>query len=209
MTQGHVKHASADHPIHELLARRWSPYAYDPRPVERAALLTCLEAARWAASSFNEQPWSFLVAAREEEAEFARMLACLMEANQAWARNAGVLMLTVAARTFTRNGKPNRVAEHDVGMAVAGLTVQATDLGLVVHEMAGVNLARARQQYAIPESHDPLTAIALGYAADVETFADAGLAQRDRTPRARKPLGDFVFAGTWGRPGCEPADAAT
>jgi nitroreductase len=197
--QNKLKAATPDHPIHALIADRWSPYAFDRREVERDKLLSCLEAARWAASSYNEQPWSLIIATRDNPPAFATMLECLLEANQAWAAHAGVLMLTVTARSFTRNAKPNRMAEHDVGLAVGNLTVQATSLGLHVHQMAGINPSRARQTYVIPESHDPLTAVAIGYAADSQT--EDALAERDRAPRTRKPLGEFVFSGVWGTPG--------
>ena len=199
MTHNSAKDAQVDHPIHELLAVRYSPYAFDARPVERSKLLSCLEAARWAASSFNEQPWSFIVAGREDGDAFEGLLGSLVEANQAWAGNAGVLILTVISRSFSRNDKPNRVAEHDLGLAAANLTIQATALGLASHQMAGVNLARARQTYNIPDSHDPVTMIALGYAADPASISDEQLAERDRAPRSRKPLAEFVFGGAWGQ----------
>lgn len=199
-----TKHAQTDHPILDVLAQRWSPYVFEPRPVEREKLLSCLEAARWAPSSYNEQPWSFLVARREEPEEFARMLDCLSEGNQAWAKNAGVLMITVVCRTFQRNNKPNRVAEHDIGQAAANLTVQATALGLAVHQMAGVELHKARAAYQIPETHEPYTAIALGYAGDPATADNSPLAQRDQAPRPRKPLAEIVFSGRWGQPAAWP-----
>jgi len=195
----HPKTASADHPIVPLLAERWSPYAFAPQPVEEEKLLSCLEAARWAASSYNEQPWVFLIARREHAPEFRQMLACLVEANQEWAQHAGVLLLTVAARQFSRNAKPNRMAEHDVGLAAGNLSVQATALGLAVHQMAGINPSKARQAYGIPDTHDPLTAIAMGYA--VVPPGDHSFARRDQTPRSRKPLQDFVFRGRWGQTG--------
>lgn len=197
MSNTHIKEANPDHPIEAVIARRFSPYAYEPRAVERDKLASCLEAARWAASSFNEQPWSFIIAERDDEAEFSRMLECLMEANQGWAANAGVLMITAVSKNFTRNGKPNRVAEHDLGLAVGNLAVQATAQGLYVHEMAGINLAVARQTYNIPDDCDPVTAIALGYAA---APGDDDLGERDKAPRSRKPLGEFVFAGAWQKP---------
>ncbi len=198
MSQQHVKRAQPDHPVEDVIADRFSPYAFEPRPVERAKLLSCLEAARWAASSFNEQSWSFIVAEREDEAQFAALLGCLMEANQGWAQHAGVLMLTVAGKNFSRNNKPNRVAEHDVGLAVANLTVQATALDLHVHEMAGINPAKARQTYNIPEDHDPVTALALGYAGTpASPGVDTAILERDGSPRQRKPLGEFVFTGAW------------
>ncbi len=200
MTSNPQKQARTEHPILDVLARRWSPYVLDPRPVERDKLLSCLEAARWAASSYNEQPWSFIVAPREDQEEFQRLLGCLVEANQAWARDAGVLLLTIVARTFRRNDKPNRVAAHDVGLAMGNFTVQATELGLTVHQMAGVDLEMARRTYQIPDSHDPLTAVTLGYAANPAAAADPQLAQRDTAPRSRKPLSEFVFAGRWNQP---------
>lgn len=196
-----IKHAVPDHPILDLLAKRWSPYAFDPRPVERDKLLSCLEAARWSASSYNEQPWTFLIAERDDTAEFARLLDCLVPANQDWAKHAGVLMLTVVARNFTRNGNPNRVAVHDIGLAAANLTMQATALGLYVHQMAGIEIDKARQTYAIPQGYDPMTGIALGYTATPNTAVDDNLRQRDQTPRPRKPLSQIVYRGMWGQAG--------
>jgi len=199
MNNNATKKARADHPIHDLLAVRYSPYAFDPKPVPTPMLLSCLEAARWAASSFNEQPWSFIVAGQDQQGAFERLVDCLAEANQPWARRAGALILTVICQSFSRNNKPNRVAGHDLGLAVANLTVQATELGLAVHQMAGVNLARARQTYNIPDTHDPITMIALGYAADPATISDEQLAERERAPRSRKTLAEFVFGDAWGQ----------
>lgn len=196
MSAKHVKHATPDHPVLAAVTERWSPYVYEPRPVEEVKLLSCLEAARWAASSFNEQPWSFIVARRQDQAAFANALGCLMEANQVWAKDAGVLILTVVSRLFTRNSTPNRVAEHDLGMATANLSLQAVAVGLQAHHMAGVNLARMRQVYEIPEGQDPYTAIALGYAGDAAS-SGSPVAERDKGPRARKPLADFVFKDKW------------
>ena len=192
------KIAEPDFPIHELIARRWSPYCFEPRVVEPAKLASCLEAARWAASSYNEQPWTYIVATREQPGEFARMLDCLTESNQAWAQHAGVLMLGIITPTFSKNGNPNRVAVHDLGLAAGNICLQATALGLSVHQMAGVYLEKARITYSIPESHIPVTAIAIGYAANPDV-SDPELAQRDRGERTRKPLNEFVFSGTWGQ----------
>ncbi len=196
----HPKHADPAHPIHELIAKRWSPYAYDPREVSDADLKSCLEAARWSASSYNEQPWSFIVARRQNEAEFNTMLDCLLEANQEWAKHAGVILLAVASQNFSRNGKPNRVAEHDIGLAAGNLSLQATALGLMVHQMAGINASKAKQTYGIPEQHDAITAIAIGYAAEAENAASEELAERDQKPRSRKSISEFTFAGSWDKP---------
>jgi nitroreductase len=196
----HVKHARPDHAILPVFAERWSPYVYDERPVEREKLLSCLEAARWAESSYNEQPWIFLLSERTNAAEFERALDCLTEANHGWAKHAGVLILTAISRSFKKNGNPNRVAEHDLGIAAAQFALQATALGLQAHQMAGVNLTKTRQTYNIPEGYDPMTAIALGYAGPPPGGADPQLAPRDAAPRSRKAIGEFVFTGGWDKP---------
>ncbi len=195
----HPKQADPDHPVLQPIADRFSPYLYEPRAVETDKLLTCLEAARWAASSFNEQPWRFIVATREDEPAFKAALECLMDANQPWAANAGVLILTAVSTSFSRNGNPNRVAEHDLGLAAGNLSVQAAALGLQVHQMAGVNLAKVRQTYNIPEGFEPVTAMTIGYAADPNAAGEGNeLADRDKGGRERKPFDEWVFAGNWG-----------
>jgi nitroreductase len=193
------KPAPTDHPITDVLTKRWSPRAFDPRPVEREKLLSLLEAARWAASSNNEQPWSYLVATQEDPAAFSTMLACLLPANQLWARHAPVLMISVAKMFFARNNAPNRCAEHDVGAASAQLVVEATSLGLVVHQMAGIETGRIRVTYKLPDRHEPVAALAVGYPGSPDAL-DEKLRERELAPRVRKPLREFVFGGVFGTP---------
>jgi nitroreductase len=192
------RRAATDHPIHELLAARWSPYALDPRPVATEDLRSLFEAARWAPSSYNEQPWRYLVARREDEPAFADLLSCLAEANQAWARHASVLVLTVASQSYERNGKRNAAARHDIGLASANLSLEATSRGLVVHQMGGILPERARELYGIPEGFEAVTALAVGYPARGED-APEQLRDRDAKRRPRRPQADFVFGGAWGR----------
>ena len=188
------------HPIHDLLRRRWSPRAFDQtRTVGPETLAAVFEAARWTPSSNNEQPWAFVVARRERPDEFGRVLACLAEKNQSWAKDAPVLMIAAAAKTFSRNGAPNRHSFYDLGQAVAMMTVQATALGLYVHQMAGFSPGAARQALAVPETHEPVTAIALGYLGDPHGLPE-DLRQRELTPTTRKPIADFVSEGKWGQP---------
>lgn len=191
-----------DHAIMGALQERWSPYRFAADVVEDEKLLSCLEAARWAASSFNDQPWYWIVARRQDEQAFQTALGCLMEANQPWAANAGVLILTVTRSGFAYNGKPNRVALHDLGQASAYLALQATELGLQVHQMAGINISVIRQQYAVPEGHEPQTAIAIGYpdASEPSDELSAELKKRESGPRSRKQLSDQVFGSKWGSP---------
>jgi len=194
-----AKTARPDHPIHPLLTERWSPYVFDPRPVEPEKLRSCLEAARWAPSSFNEQPWFFLLARREDDQEFRRMLGCLVPANQEWAQDSSALLITVVKRCFERNGKPNRVAEHDLGLAAGNICAQATALGLFVHQMEGIDIEKARTTYGVPQGHDPWTGIAIGYAAEPARARTEKFAERDRARRNRRPLAQFVFGGEWGK----------
>ncbi|MCZ6839743.1 MAG: nitroreductase family protein, partial [Alphaproteobacteria bacterium] len=151
-------------PLHDLVARRWSPRVFADRPVPEAALHSVLEAARWAPSCFNEQPWRLIVATRDNAEDYQRLLACLVPGNQGWAKSAPVLMITVAAMAFERNGKANRHAYHDVGLASAQLALQATGLGLAAHFMAGFDADAVRATFAVPEGFEPVAAVALGYA---------------------------------------------
>jgi nitroreductase len=192
-----VKHATPDHPIHELIARRWSPYAFADRSVSDADLRSLFEAARWAASSYNEQPWRYVLATKANPAEFERLLSCLVEPNQAWAKAAPALALGCTSLTFALNGKPNAAAIHDLGIASATLTLEATARGLFVHQMIGILPDKAREVYRIPEGFEPKTALAIGYAADPKALPEK-YRERDLTPRARKPLAEIVFGGTWG-----------
>ena len=193
------KRAKPDHPIHDPLAERWSPYGYAQREVADTDLRGLLEAARWSASAFNEQPWRYIVARKTDGAEFERILSCLVDANQAWAQAAPVLILTVVAETFARNGKPNGSALHDLGQASANFTVEATTRGLSVHQMAGILPDRARELYGIPEGYRAVTGLAIGYAADPATLPDE-LRERDSSPRDRQSLAQFVYSGRWDHP---------
>jgi nitroreductase len=182
------------HPIEESVRRRWSPRAFADRPVEPEKLASMFEAARWSASSFNEQPWSFIVATRDNEAEFARVLGCLVESNQSWASRAPVLIVSVARLSFAQSGKPNSHAIHDVGLATAQMINQAMALGLFAHPMAGFYPDKMREACGVPEGHDPIAVIAAGYAGDPAALSES-LRQRELAPRVRKPQEEFVFRG--------------
>lgn len=190
------KTSNTQYPVEDLLRRRWSPVAFSEQLVETEKLCTVLEAAAWAASSFNEQPWSFIIATKDNPAEFERLLSCLAEGNQEWAKNAPVLMLSVAKLQFERNGTENRHAFHDVGAAAATMAIQSTALGLFIHQMAGFDVAKAREVYSIAEGYEPVAAIALGYQGDPNALSEK-LQQRELAPRSRKSLEQFVFSGKW------------
>jgi nitroreductase len=191
--------ATTDHPVNDLIAARWSPYGFADKPVSRADLLSLFEAARWAPSSYNEQPWSYVVATKEDPAEFARLLSCLVEGNQAWAKNAPVLAVGCTAINFARNNQPNAAAQHDLGLASANLLLEATARGLAVHQMIGILPDRVRELYQVPAGVQPLTGLAIGYLADPAKLPE-NLRPRDLARRPRKPLAQFVFGGRWGTP---------
>ena len=191
------KPARTDYPIEEILKRRWSPRAFSDRMVEPEKLRSLWEAARWAPSSFNEQPWHFIVATRDKPAEHAKLLSCLVEKNQQWARYAPVLMISVTELNFAKTGKPNRHAFHDVGLAMGSLLVEATALDLFVHQMAGFSPDKVKELFAVPEGFEPVAAIAIGYGADPSAAPEA-FRQQETAPRSRKPISSFVFEEKWG-----------
>jgi nitroreductase len=194
-----VKRASTDYPVNELVASRWSPYAFQDRPVPEADLRSLFEAVRWAPSCFNEQPWSYIVATKDNPEQFQQLLSCLIDFNQIWAKDAPVLALGIVSLNFARNGQSNRAAVHDLGLAAGNLLVEAMTRGLSVHQMLGILPDKAREIFAIPEGAEAWTAIAIGYLGDPTTLPD-NLKERDTQPRQRKPLSQFVFSGKWGNP---------
>lgn len=192
------KPADTDHPIHDLIRERWSPRAFDDRRVERAQLLSLFEAARWAPSSGNEQPWHFVVAERHADPEsFERLIGSLNESNQIWARLAPVVGYSVASLTWQRTGKPNRHAWHDVGLSMSMLLVEATSRGLFVHQMAGYDAQKAREAAAIPEGFEPVAAFVVGYPGPIERLDERNRA-RETATRTRRPVSQSAFQGRWG-----------
>ena len=191
------KQATPDYPINDLLTKRWSPYAFSDRAVSETDLRSIFEGARWAASSYNEQPWSYIVALKSNPEEFERLLSCLVEPNQVWAKAAPVLAIGCTSLNFVKNGKPNAAAIHDIGIASCSLTFEATARGIYVHQMIGILPDKAREVYRVPEGVQPLTGLAIGYPADPNTLPE-NLRPRDLAPRTRKPQSEFVFGGMWG-----------
>jgi len=192
------KPADTQFPIHDLLSRRWSPRAFAERPVEPEKIQRMLEAARWASSCFNEQPWVFIIATAAQPAEHSKLLSCLVEGNQVWAKRAPLLIITVAKQHFDHNGQPNRHAIHDVGLAVGNLVIQATAMDLFVHQMAGILPEVIREGFSLPSGYEPVTGLAIGYPGDLNTLPEE-IRERERAPRSRKALQEFVFAETWGQ----------
>jgi nitroreductase len=187
-----LKHAPEVAGVDDLIRRRWSPRAYSDKEVTTADLKTLFEAARWAASSSNEQPWRFLVGRRGDET-YRKIFNALVEGNQSWAKSAPVLVLSVAKKTFTSNGKPNAYGMHDTGAASATLALQATANGLHTHSMAGFDREQARASFAIPSDYEIGAVTAIGYFGDSASLPEH-LHKMEVTPRQRKPLQEFVFS---------------
>jgi len=185
--------------LHPLIAQRRTRRAFSSRRVESETLRSLLEAARWAPSSMNEQPWSFIVATHRKPTEFERLLQCLLEFNIRWARHAPVLMLAIAKTNFTVSGESNRHAFYDVGQAMAALTYQAIASGLSVCQMAGFDVQKARSVFSIPAGHEPVVAAAIGYPDDPSVLPEK-LQQKELAPRRRNPIEEFVFQNKWGQP---------
>lgn len=176
-------------PLNPLLASRFSCRSYEPKTIDDEVLRSLFEAARWAPSSYNEQPWRFIVASRREGAAFEKMLHCL-GGNQEWAMNAGALLACVVEKNFIRNGKPNPHAAHDLGLAVMSMAVQAVSLGLQMREMAGIERDKVREAYGVPADFEIVSGLAIGTPGDLGDY----LAKRNR-----KSLDSFVFEDAWGK----------
>lgn len=191
------KFLPADAGLVDVIGRRWSPRAFADKAVAQEDLRKLFQAARWAPSSYNEQPWRFIVG-RKGDATYKRIFDSLVEFNQMWAKHAGVLILTVAGKEFSRNGKPNHHGLHDLGLATSMLMLEATDLGLHTHGMAGFDRTKARLAFGIPENYEVGAVIAVGYFGDPEDLPE-GMKEREVEPRQRKPLDEIVLTD-WAKP---------
>lgn len=178
------------------IARRWSPCSFRPVALTAEQVGSLFEAARWAASSFNDQPWRFIYAVRSENSTgFSRILSTLMDRNQLWAQKAGMLAIVCASIISARTGKPNPKAVYDTGQAVANLAIQATAMGLHVHQMGGFSTDAARTALDIPVDWEPIVAVAVGYR-DVPENLVPEMQSRELSTRERLPLREIVFHGT-------------
>jgi nitroreductase len=193
-----TKQAKPKYPINDLLATRWSPYGFSDQAVSTEDLCALFEAARWAPSSYNEQPWRYIIASKDNDEGFRQVLGCLREPNQAWAQYAPVLALGVASTQFERNGNDNAAALHDLGLAAANLSLEATARGLMVHQMIGIDPEKVRSTFNIPGGFQPLTALAIGYLGRPVELKEELLA-RDSYSRERRQIKEFVFSGAWGK----------
>jgi nitroreductase len=191
------KPAITSQPIHHLIQRRWSPRALSGEPIERETLTKLLEAARWAASRNNLQPWRFIVATNDNKVEFARLFDCLLPGNQKWAHSASALVAVVASLVGNPDRPPTQAFLYDTGLAVGQMVIEAQANGIYAHQMAGIDREKIFATYNIPENHEVVCVIALGTMGDVDTLVEP-FNEREVAPRERKPLSEIAFSGRWG-----------
>ena len=184
-----VRHA--DHPVHSQFLNRWSPRAFSPREVPETTLMSVFEAARWAASSSNEQPWRFVMARSAEDRK--RFVEFLVPGNQGWAKHAPVLVVVCSKKTYARNGTPNRCYQFDAGAAAAYMALGAHLSGLISHGMAGFDQDGARATLGLPTDFEPIAVFAIGYHGDASLLPEE-LAARE-VPSDRRPARDSIMEG--------------
>ncbi|MEI8363553.1 MAG: nitroreductase family protein [Betaproteobacteria bacterium] len=193
------KPANTQVPINEVIANRWSGRAYDASlSVSHAQTIALLEAARWAPSCFGDQPWRFIVWNKNVNVKaWQQAFDCLAASNQTWVKDAPILLLVCADSLFNHNQQPNRWAQYDTGAAAENVCLQASSMGLMAHQMGGFNTDSARHTFAIPAQFTPMAMLSIGYAADIASL-DGELLARETAARARRPLNELCFAGSWG-----------
>ena len=190
------KFAITSYPINHLANQRWSPRAFLDKPVEQEKLVKLFEAARWSASGGNEQPWRFILGVKPDET-WQKILSTLAEGNRVWNLEVPVLILACGNKISSWDGGISPYFQYDVGQAVAHMSLEATHLGLHVHQMGGFDAARAGELFEVPENFGVLTAIALGYRGEPDTLPE-NLKQRELQDRSRKALSEIVFGGKFG-----------
>lgn len=186
----HIKIAKTDHPVLDVIKNRWSPRAFTAEIISQEKLNSLFEAARWAASSGNEQPWEYYYAIKNTDG-WDKLFDCLDEGNKLWVKNTTLLIAAVTNTKFKRNGKTNGTAEHDLGLANAHLFLQAVELGFYLHGMAGFYPEKVKEVLGLTDDQKVVCMIAGGYLGDPEML-DEKNKNSETTPRQRKPINEFV-----------------
>jgi nitroreductase len=179
--------------IHELISKRWSPVAFDPRPVEYDKIQLLFDAAKWAPSANNNQPWRFIFATKDMP-EYEVFLSLMAERNRIWASTAPLLVMGLAQVVSTYKNRPNRLAFYEAGMAVSNLLLQATAMDLYVHQMSGYDHERAKELFVIPSRYEPASILAIGYKGDPSLLPE-DLASQEEQERSRMQISDFLITG--------------
>ncbi len=183
--------------LHPIIIKRWSPRSFTPQMVEKEKLQRIFDAARWAPSSSNEQPWRFIIGMKGDPT-WDKIMETLVEFNQIWAKLAPVLGITVGKTISTKRNRPNKVFQYDVGQSIAYATFQATEEGLYMHQMGGFDSKKAAQLFDVPEEYEVLTAFALGYKGQPHVLEEESFQSMERSERERIGLNEMVFTGKFG-----------
>ncbi|RUT80086.1 nitroreductase family protein [Ancylomarina longa] len=182
--------------IHDLIDKRWSPRAFSDREIEEEKIKMLFQSASYAASCFNEQPWRFIYATKDYPERYEQLLSCMGEFNQMWVKTAPMIILTLVSKKFAKNQKPNAHAQHDLGLAMGNLSVQAMSMDLYLHHMAGFSPEKAREIFDIPDDFDVLTMIAVGYLGDLKQLPE-NIREMENSERIRRPMESILFDGDW------------
>lgn len=190
------KKANNEYDVHQIIKERWSPRSFSDQEIKPDLIQQLFDAARWAPSSFNEQPWRFIYARKEEPEQFQKLYEVMGDFNQSWAGDASLLILNIAKDRFSKDGKPNRVAKYDLGAALAYFTFEATRHDLYVHQMAGIDQDKAKEIFGIPEGYNAVTMAAVGYMGDADEL-EGNLKETEVSERTRKNINEIAFQGEW------------
>lgn len=182
--------------IHELIDKRWSPRAFSEQAIAPEKIEKLFEAASFAASCFNEQPWRFIYATKDYPERYDQLLSCLVEFNQMWVKTAPMIILTLVSKKFAQNRKENHHARHDLGLAIGNMSVQAISMNLYVHQMAGFSAEKAREMFEIPDDFDVVSMIAVGYLGDSMQLPE-NIREMESNKRERRSLDKILFDGDW------------
>jgi nitroreductase len=181
-----------EYPIHDLLQKRWSPRSFSDTPITIEILMCLFEAARWAASGMNEQPWRFIYAIKKDKEKYEKLLSCLVDANKIWANTAPVLVITLIKKYFEKKNVKNEWAMYDLGLAMGNLTTQASSQNLFVHNMSGFSVETVKNIFNLPDDLQPITMLAIGYLGKADFLPDK-LREREESLQKRKPLKDLFI----------------
>jgi len=184
--------------IHELIEKRWSPRAFADKEIEKEKVEKLFLAASYAASCFNEQPWRFIYGTKSYPERYEQLMSCLGEFNQIWVKTAPMIILTLAAKNFAKNGKANAHARHDLGLAIGNMSAQAASMNLYLHQMAGFSPDKARELFEVPDEFDIVTMIAVGYKGNAEILPES-MREMETSVRDRKDLDSLLFCGDWNK----------
>ena len=191
-----IKKANTKHKVIELIKNRWSPRSFSNKAIDQESIKSLFEAASWAASAFNEQPWRFIYAMKDNNTIYNKILATLIEWNQNWAKAAPLLILTIAKLNFSHNNEPNRTTFYELGQAIGQLGLQASSMDLFVHQMSGFDHKKAEKDFNIPTGYTAISVLAVGYLGKAEDLSE-DLKKMELTPRTRNELNSFVFEGEY------------